>query len=359
MTIEQETFNVAVIATMSSGKSTTLNAMLGVELLPSMNEACTATIYKIKDIDGLDHFQVRYIKENERGNSDWEVFEIGDSTLKEWNSLGYDAIEIKGDFPHISNDKKMISFFDTPGPNNSSDKSHSEITHNIMADSKLGFILCIMNASQFGVDDERILLNDLLIDLKKKGQQMKIVFAVNKIDQLDIENGESPLELISKIQGYLIKIGYSQPLVVPIMSLISLEIRQVIEAFKNSRELPFSNRKQKRILNDINYLFEFSAEYRKAAIMDKKFKKHLKSAELQARNVSKKKIVILAGEEISIGQLIKADILTGIPLLEEMLELEMLQDSSYENQEITAQLQRTINLLRVKGRSKKRSIRGY
>ena len=40
-------FEVAVIATMSSGKSTLLNALLGRELMPSKNEACTATIARI------------------------------------------------------------------------------------------------------------------------------------------------------------------------------------------------------------------------------------------------------------------------------------------------------------------------
>ena len=49
-------FTVAVIATMSSGKSTILNALLGYELLPSKNEACTAKTFKIKDVDGLAQF---------------------------------------------------------------------------------------------------------------------------------------------------------------------------------------------------------------------------------------------------------------------------------------------------------------
>ena len=40
---------VSIIATMSSGKSTLLNAILGKEILPSKNEACTATICRIKD----------------------------------------------------------------------------------------------------------------------------------------------------------------------------------------------------------------------------------------------------------------------------------------------------------------------
>ena len=46
-------FEVCVVATMSAGKSTLINAMLGTELMPSKQEACTAIITKIKDIDSL------------------------------------------------------------------------------------------------------------------------------------------------------------------------------------------------------------------------------------------------------------------------------------------------------------------
>lgn len=42
--INNSIFPINVIATMSSGKSTLINALLGKKLMPSKNEACTATI---------------------------------------------------------------------------------------------------------------------------------------------------------------------------------------------------------------------------------------------------------------------------------------------------------------------------
>jgi len=42
-------FEVLVMATMSAGKSTLLNAMLGIDLLPSCNEACTSIVYRLED----------------------------------------------------------------------------------------------------------------------------------------------------------------------------------------------------------------------------------------------------------------------------------------------------------------------
>ena len=47
-------YNVAVCATMSAGKSTFINAMLGSDYIPSKNEACTAKITTIRDNDNLN-----------------------------------------------------------------------------------------------------------------------------------------------------------------------------------------------------------------------------------------------------------------------------------------------------------------
>ena len=48
---ENEIFPMVVMATMSSGKSTLINALLGRQILPSRNEACTAKMYSILDDD--------------------------------------------------------------------------------------------------------------------------------------------------------------------------------------------------------------------------------------------------------------------------------------------------------------------
>jgi predicted GTPase len=47
---------IAVIATMSSGKSTLINSILSQELMPSKNTACTAKITRIKDNYNLNQF---------------------------------------------------------------------------------------------------------------------------------------------------------------------------------------------------------------------------------------------------------------------------------------------------------------
>ena len=62
--INNSIFPINVIATMSSGKSTLINALLSNRLMPSKNEACTATITEIIDNDKEEFVAVVYDKDN-------------------------------------------------------------------------------------------------------------------------------------------------------------------------------------------------------------------------------------------------------------------------------------------------------
>ena len=61
--IDRKTYRnieVFVMATMSSGKSTLINALLSKKLLPSSNEACTTTITKVINTN-QDNKRIIYI----------------------------------------------------------------------------------------------------------------------------------------------------------------------------------------------------------------------------------------------------------------------------------------------------------
>ena len=62
--INQSVFPINVVATMSSGKSTLINALLGKRMMPSKNEACTATITEILDNDTEQFAAVVYDEDN-------------------------------------------------------------------------------------------------------------------------------------------------------------------------------------------------------------------------------------------------------------------------------------------------------
>ena len=56
---KNQQFEINVVATMSSGKSTLINALLGKQLMPAANEATTATIVRIVDDKDKDVFSAK------------------------------------------------------------------------------------------------------------------------------------------------------------------------------------------------------------------------------------------------------------------------------------------------------------
>lgn len=62
---EQE-FEIAVVATMSSGKSTLLNSFLGKNLIPSKNQACTAKITRIEDDKSINFFSAEIYDQEDK-----------------------------------------------------------------------------------------------------------------------------------------------------------------------------------------------------------------------------------------------------------------------------------------------------
>lgn len=99
---KSEDFEVCVVATMSAGKSTLINSMLGTKLMPSKQEACTAIITRIKDTDSQEWQAEVYDKEEHLIESH------GSLTLETMNRLNSDenvsTIKVNGDIPFVQSD---------------------------------------------------------------------------------------------------------------------------------------------------------------------------------------------------------------------------------------------------------------
>jgi GTPase SAR1 family protein len=206
--VKSSKFKVNVIATMSSGKSTLINSFIGYELLPSENMACTATIARIKDNNDLEKFVAVCRDENED-----VVYEGKDVTLEDIQGYNKDEkvtyIDIEGPIPNISSEKMNLLLMDTPGPNNSRNKEHGELTETIIDDKNEGLVLYVINATQFGINDDSELLGMISDAMKRGGKQSKdrFVFAINKCDEFDCEKGESIKNLLKEVTEYLSKYG--------------------------------------------------------------------------------------------------------------------------------------------------------
>ncbi|MDR0429964.1 MAG: dynamin family protein [Tannerellaceae bacterium] len=220
-------FEVNVVATMSAGKSTLINALLGRKLMPSKQEACTAVITKIRDNDTSQYSAVVYDKNNN------EIERQNNVTLDIMGRLNNNpdvsTIKIEGDIPFVTNGDVTLVLVDTPGPNNSRDPAHHETTHGMLAKSSKTLVLYILNAGQLSVNDDNTLLNTVANSMKIGGKQSKdrFLFVINKLDEY--RQGEDSIEsALQKTRSYLEDKGIENPNIYPAAALPALDIIRFI-----------------------------------------------------------------------------------------------------------------------------------
>lgn len=223
-------FDVYVVATMSSGKSTLINAMLGRDLLPAANEATTATIARITDNDQMTE-QFTAKRYNRSGQLVGQESDVDLECLKEWNQLGdTQLIDIEGNIVAIKErDDVRLVLTDTPGPNNSQDGEHQRTTMGFIRDSERNpLILYVLNASQLGTNDDRNLLGLVAETMRKGGKQSKdrFIFVINKMDVFDPENGENISSVLERANQYLTSNGIHNPLIYPVSANLTRLIRK-------------------------------------------------------------------------------------------------------------------------------------
>lgn len=220
-------FEMAVVATMSSGKSTLINAMLGRELLPARNEATTATLAKIHDIDGANNFTGKSFDKDHK-----ELVSCNPLTLENMNTLNDNpetsVIEIYGDILGIESKDLQLVLTDTPGPNNSRTDEHKEHTYSLLQADYKPMILYVLNGTQLETNDDNSLLNDVAKAMNSGGRQAqeRFIFVLNKADEFDPAKGEDVPKKVSDVRDYLEKHNIHNPRIFPAASRMAKVIRQ-------------------------------------------------------------------------------------------------------------------------------------
>ncbi|MDD6487093.1 MAG: dynamin family protein [Spirochaetales bacterium] len=220
-------FEMAVVATMSSGKSTLINAMLGRELLPARNEATTATLAKIHDIDGANNFTGKSFDKDHK-----ELVSCNPLTLENMNTLNNNpetsVIEIYGDILGIESKDLQLVLTDTPGPNNSRTDEHKEHTYSLLTADYKPMILYVLNGTQLETNDDNSLLNDVAKAMNSGGRQAqeRFIFVLNKADQFDPATGEDVPKKIEDVKDYLEKHNIHNARVFPAAARMAKVIRQ-------------------------------------------------------------------------------------------------------------------------------------
>ena len=220
-------FPVDVVATMSAGKSTLINALLRQKLMPAKNEACTATITEIRDNDS-EHFMARVY------DKDGKLIKVHpELTFDIMNQLNSDAnvstIRAEGDIPFLTTEEAALVLVDTPGPNNSRDPEHKVATYKMLSESSKNLVLYIMNATQLETNDDKALLSHVAQSMSVGGKQSRdrFIFVVNKLDEF--KDGEDNVEAsLNKVRTYLHDHGIDDPNIYPASAWTALAIRTLL-----------------------------------------------------------------------------------------------------------------------------------
>jgi GTPase SAR1 family protein len=216
-------FETYVIATVSAGKSTLINALLKQKLMPSKNEPCTAVVTRIYDTYGTAGFTAYAY-----GHDDNEPrVTIKELTLEAMQRLNSDPnitnIVIKGDISFLAAKGIPIVIVDTPGPNNSRNTDHKARTMKALESGSQSLIIFVLDATQNGTDSEALLLNDIAIAMKSSGKMSRdrFLFVVNKVDEFS-EEPERINGMLIENRDALLKYGITDARIYPISAGVAL-----------------------------------------------------------------------------------------------------------------------------------------
>jgi GTPase SAR1 family protein len=252
---KSQEFYVNVVATMSSGKSTLINALIGKELMPTANQATTAVIVKIENDDNATDFSAKIYDKDEKEIAERRPVELKDM-IEFNNNPDVSEIHLMGNIPFINNSKIKLVLVDTPGPNNSHDEKHQEITHGLLKNTEHSIVLYVMNATQLRTNDDNLLLNYVCTQMNEKGRQSKdrFIFVVNKCDELKPKNDGNIDDFFkNQVSDYLKEHNIIGANMFPASAATALELRCGIVPEDSDDALGMFSKKVKRYPDQFNF----------------------------------------------------------------------------------------------------------
>lgn len=150
-----------VVGTMSSGKSTFINSIVGKKIVKVKITVCTTSVSKI--YNRLQPNQIVYANEKEC------ILTNDESLLSEsYPKIALSFSGVISNFP--------VVFTDTPGVNYAYDATHRALTNKAMKDGDYDAIICVINTAYFESNE-----TEDMIDMLPKNK--KIIFVLNQLDR--------------------------------------------------------------------------------------------------------------------------------------------------------------------------------
>ena len=259
---------VVVVATMKSGKSTLLNALIGRDLLPSRARACTATITRIKDVDGAEFSGTAFGLED--GTAHAILDPDGPMSLERMERLNGDEmvgkIEVRGDIPFLRSNTVKLVFVDTPGPDNARDGRHRLIQERFLQQGSQDLVLFIVPPA-FGTKG-MVETFTRIAEITERGgldARDRFFFICSRMDDRDPDKDGSAEETLAEVAEHLGELGIREPNLFPSAALPALRILRAAAGDQLSQRERQSVRDAVRVFNeDESFHLEKAARVRRA-----------------------------------------------------------------------------------------------
>lgn len=197
---------VLVVANVSAGKSTLINALVGYPLNKVRTTACTnklVMLHNKRETDGIT------ISKNTNDCYRYDYY----NSIEQVDSNMF----VEAAFPFNSSlSSKSICFIDTPGVNNVEDTHHRTITEETIRRNDYNAVIYVSNAQYFGTTDERALLEYLYENVRKP-----IVFVLNQLDKFKPKE-DSIDKMLANYNSLLNSIGFKHPIIIPVSAQAAL-----------------------------------------------------------------------------------------------------------------------------------------
>ncbi|MBE6852642.1 MAG: GTP-binding protein [Ruminococcus sp.] len=183
--LKKEEFSIVIVGEFSVGKSTFLNALMGEKILPSYSDETTATVTFLRHKNKADNCQKGCVHYADGSSEDIDSIET--DVISRYVSTRSDIpvaatvnhLDLFLDSPFLEGNVTLV---DTPGLNGTAD-GHREITEAQIMKSNV--CLFMFSADRPGGKSEF----EFLSQIKTKAN--KIIFVLNKIDQIKNNENES------------------------------------------------------------------------------------------------------------------------------------------------------------------------
>lgn len=219
----KDVFTLAVAGTVSAGKTTVLNALLGRQLLYSSNEPATATHTVLRHRPHAS----RVVCGGYSRNGALVDFRRGmnAATYRQWNARAQVArIHVSGDLGYVAGARGKLDLHDLPGANNSLDSEHWHLATSRLSSVPWHLLCFVLDATAPGTTDEHALLQRVRA-IAAARPQSRLLFVLNKVDEVDPDR-EEPLEtMVRHAVERLSQLGFHEPWVVPTMAQVALVAR--------------------------------------------------------------------------------------------------------------------------------------